>query len=150
MLQSKPFSDLYNHEVIHREFFKAALTGALPDPKQLLPNLAFNYGALNFNSRNEVLATAKALEDTGLLHITALEMTNPDYLLLAGKIVSVEARHASAIRSLINPNSADFAGDDVINTTTGLDVKNSFTGDSYRCRFITTAFTAKFFTVNNT
>jgi hypothetical protein len=32
MLQSKPFSDLYNHEVIHREFFKAALTGALPDP----------------------------------------------------------------------------------------------------------------------
>jgi hypothetical protein len=71
-------------------------------------------------------------------------MTNPDYLLLAGKIVSVEARHASAIRSLINPNSADFAGDDVINTTTGLDVKNSFTGDSYRCRFITTAFTAKF------
>jgi hypothetical protein len=49
-------------------------------------------------------------------------LTNPDYLLLAGKIVSVEARHASAIRSLINPNSADFAGDDVINTTTGLDV----------------------------
>jgi hypothetical protein len=48
-------------------------------------------------------------------------LTNPDYLLLAGKIVSVEARHASAIRSLINPNSADFAGDDVINT--GLDGK---------------------------
>jgi hypothetical protein len=45
-------TDLYNHEVIHREFFKAALTGALPDPsKQLLPNLAFNYGALNFNSQ---------------------------------------------------------------------------------------------------
>jgi hypothetical protein len=51
--------------VIHREFFKAALTGALPS-KQLLPNLAFNYGPLNFNSRNEVLATAKALEDTGV------------------------------------------------------------------------------------
>jgi hypothetical protein len=51
---------------IHSEFFKAALTGALPDPSsQLLPNLAFN-GALNFNSRNEVLATAKALEDTGV------------------------------------------------------------------------------------
>jgi hypothetical protein len=28
---------------------------------------------------------------------------NPEYHILAGKIVSVEARHASAIRSLINP-----------------------------------------------
>ena len=51
-------TDVYNHEVIHRDFFKAALTGALPDPsKQLLPNLAFDYGALNFNSRTDVLAT---------------------------------------------------------------------------------------------
>ena len=41
--------DLYNHEVIHREFFKAALTGALPNPTlQLLPGLAFDYGSLNF------------------------------------------------------------------------------------------------------
>jgi hypothetical protein len=47
-------------------------------------------------------------------------LSNPDYLLLAG-IVSVEARHASAI-NLINPNSADFAGNDVIDMMTGLDV----------------------------
>ena len=54
-------TDLYRHEVIHKEFFKTALTGALPNPTtQLLPSLAFNYGALNFNSRAEVLATAKA------------------------------------------------------------------------------------------
>jgi hypothetical protein len=40
-------TDLYYHEVIHREFFKTALTGALPNPiVQLLPNLAFNYGSL--------------------------------------------------------------------------------------------------------
>jgi hypothetical protein len=39
--------DLYCHEVIHREFFKTALTGALPNQiVQLLPNLAFNYGSL--------------------------------------------------------------------------------------------------------
>ncbi len=43
-------------------------------------------------------------------------------LLLAGKIVSVEARHASAIRDLLNPNSMDFAGDDVVAVATGLDV----------------------------
>ncbi|MNY77885.1 hypothetical protein D3C86_2179350 [compost metagenome] len=33
---------------------------------------------------------------------------------MAGKIVSVEARHAAVIRDLINPKSADFAGDDII------------------------------------
>jgi hypothetical protein len=40
---------------------------------------------------------------------------------IAGKIVSVEARHASAIRNLINPGSADFSGDDVIDAN-GLDL----------------------------
>ncbi|OAB29107.1 Ferritin-like domain-containing protein [Flavobacterium fryxellicola] len=141
-------TDLYYHEVIHREFFKTALTGALPNPSvQLLPNLAFNYGSLNFNSRNEVLATAKALEDTGVAAYNGAGrlLTNPDYLVLAGKIVSVEARHASAIRSLINPNSADFAGDDVVNTTTGLDVvKTPSQVLPIAGGFITTPFTAQF------
>jgi hypothetical protein len=40
---------------------------------------------------------------------------------LAGKIVSVEARHASAIRSLLNPGTASFAGNDVIDAN-GLDL----------------------------
>jgi hypothetical protein len=114
-------TDLYRHEVIHREFFKAALTAALPNPTtQLLPNLIFDYGALNFSNRSQVLATAKALEDTGVAAYNGAGrlITSPDYLLLAGKIVSVEARHASAIRSLINPNSKDFAGDDIVNVTT--------------------------------
>jgi hypothetical protein len=40
-------TDLYYHEVIHREFFKTALTVAIPNPSvQLLSNLAFNYGSL--------------------------------------------------------------------------------------------------------
>ena len=139
-------TDLYNHEVIHREFFKTALTGALPNPStQLLPNLAFDYGALNFSNRTQVLATAKALEDTGVAAYNGAGklITNPDYLLLAGKIVSVEARHASAIRSLINPNSKDFAGDDVVNVTTGLDVaKNPSEVIAIAGGFITTEFSA--------
>ena len=138
--------DLYNHEVIHREFFKAALSGALPNPStQLLPGLAFNYGTLNFNNRDQVLATAKALEDTGVAAYNGAGklISNPDYLLLAGKIVSVEARHASAIRSLINPNSKDFAGDDVVNTSTGLDVvKKPSEVIAIADGFITTPFTA--------
>ncbi|MBC7607705.1 MAG: ferritin-like domain-containing protein [Burkholderiales bacterium] len=141
-------TDLYYHEVIHRDFFKVALTGALPNPStQLLPDLAFNYGTLNFSSRTAVLATAKALEDTGVAAYNGAGklLTNPDYLLLAGKIVSVEARHASAIRSIINPNSKDFAGDDVIDITSGLDqAKNPSVILPIAGGFITTEFSANF------
>ena len=147
-IERQVLTDLYHHEVIHRDFFKAALTGALPDPStQLLPSLAFNYGTMNFNSRNEVLATAKALEDTGVAAYNGAGklIKSADYLLLAGKIVSVEARHASAIRSLINPNSKDFAGDDVVSISTGLDVaKDPSKILPIAGGFITTKFTAKY------
>jgi hypothetical protein len=116
--------DLYNHEVIHREFFKAALTGALKEEAamRLLPNLSFKYDSVSFGNRNQVLATAQALEDTGVSAYNGAGrfLQNPEYLLLAGKIVSVEARHAAAIRDLINPKSASFAGDDAVDGN-GLD-----------------------------
>lgn len=141
-------TDLYNHEVIHREFFKTALTANLPNPaEQLLPALSFVYTGLDFSNRTQVLATAKALEDTGVAAYNGAGrlITNPDYLTLAGKIVSVEARHASAIRSLINPNSKDFAGNDVVNVTTGLDVaKNPSEVVTIADGFIATPFTAQF------
>lgn len=114
------FTDLYHHEVIHRDFFKAAIGAATTN---LLPILEFQYPNVNFNDRNSVLATAKALEDTGVAAYNGAGkyISNPDYLVIAGKIVSVEARHASAIRDLINPGSSDFSGDDVIDAN-GLDL----------------------------
>jgi len=114
------FTDLYHHEVIHRDFFKAAISGATSN---VLPTLEFQYPNVNFNDRNSVLATAKALEDTGVAAYNGAGkyITNSDYLVIAGKIVSVEARHASAIRNLINPGSAAFSGDDVIDAN-GLDL----------------------------
>lgn len=113
-------TDLYHHEVIHRDFFKAAISGATTN---VLPTLEFQYPNVNFNDRNSVLATAKALEDTGVAAYNAAGkyITNPTYLVVAGKIVSVEARHAAAIRDLINPGTAAFSGDDVIDAN-GLDV----------------------------
>jgi len=36
-------------------------------------------------------------------------LTDVNNLLVAGKIVSVEARHAAAIHDLINPQTGDFA-----------------------------------------
>lgn len=121
--EQQVLTDLYNHEVIHREFFRAAISGAVSSQDQLLPDLDFAYDSVNFNNRNSVLTTAKALEDTGVAAYNGAGkyIQTADYLVLAGKIVSVEARHASAIRDLLNPGSADFAGNDVIDTN-GLDM----------------------------
>lgn len=146
--EQQVLSDLYAHEVIHREFFKVALTGALSNPAtQLLPTLEFDYSTVNFGSRDSILGTAKALEDTGVAAYNGAGrlITSADYLLLAGKIVSIEARHASAIRSLINPNSDDFAGDDVVSASNGLDVaKNPSQILPVAGGFITTEFTATY------
>ncbi|MFV8226534.1 ferritin-like domain-containing protein [Christiangramia aquimixticola] len=116
------FDDLYNHEVIHRDFFKAAITGAVGE-ENTLPELEFDVSSVDFDSRESVLQTAKVLEDTGVGAYNGAgdRIADATYLLLAGKIVSVEARHASAIRSLLNPDSSDFAGDDVIDEN-GLDL----------------------------
>jgi len=120
-------TDIMYHEVIHRNFLKAALGTAA------IGTLQFNFSAVDFTSRTSVLGTAKALEDTGVsaYNGAGAYISSATYLTLAGKIVSVEARHASAIRDLLNPKSADFAGDDVVNPTSGLDFSrtpNSTTG----------------------
>jgi hypothetical protein len=68
-----------------------------------------------------VLGTAKAFEDLGVSAYNGAGklITNPDYLVLAGKIVSVEARHAALIRDLISNGS--FADSTVIDAM-GLDL----------------------------
>lgn len=142
-------ADLYRHEVIHREFFKAALTQALNDPARLLPTLEFEYDSVNFGNRLSVLNTAKALEDTGVSAYNGAGkyITSPDYLLLAGKIVSVEARHASAIRSLLSPGTALFAGDDIVTVEEGFDKAekpSSIIQQVSALEFIQTPFTAQF------
>ncbi len=117
-------TDLYKHEVIHREFLRAALADAA------IPDLTFQYSEGLFDNLDSVLATAMALEDTGVRAYNGAGQffsnteAGKQYLTLAGKIVSVEARHASAIRDLLNPNSTDFAGDDIINNS-GLEVTSN-------------------------
>jgi len=105
------FDDLYYHEVIHRDFFKAAITAANATPIKALTTV---YPTGTFNSKATVLATAKAFEDLGVAAYNgaAQYITTAQYLFIAGKIVSVEARHAALIRDLVTEGS--FVGSDIV------------------------------------
>ncbi|MGI8951175.1 MAG: ferritin-like domain-containing protein [Chitinophagaceae bacterium] len=110
--------DVQYHEVAHREFFKTALGN------NAIPELTFNFSSIDFSGRLSVLKTAKAFEDTGVSAYNGAGklISNPDYLLLAGKIVSVEARHAAYFRDLLDYNS--FADNTVVDSN-GLDTSRS-------------------------
>ncbi|MDB5014319.1 MAG: Tat (Twin-arginine translocation) pathway signal sequence containing protein [Daejeonella sp.] len=106
--------DICRHEVAHREFFKTALG------KAAIKGLEVDFSKIDFTSRDSVLGTAKAFEDLGVAAYNGAGslIKSADYLTLAGKIVSVEARHAAAIRNLIQYGS--FANSEVIDAN-GLD-----------------------------
>lgn len=97
--------DIRDHEIVHREFFRAAL-GA-----KAIPQLEYNFSTVNFNDRTSVLTTAMTFEDLGVAAYNGAgsNIKDPNILTLAGKIVSVEARHAAAIRDLLYPLTDAFS-----------------------------------------
>ncbi len=107
-----------DHEIAHREFFKTALGNSA------ISEIEFDFSSVDFSSRTSVLATAQTFEDTGVsaYNGVAYRLQNPDYLVAAGKIVSVEARHAAYLRELVMLNSfadrsvVDIAGLDLMKT----------------------------------
>lgn len=115
--------DLRKHEVIHREFYAVALGDAA------IPVLDFDFTSVDFSDSDEVLATSGALEDLGVsaYNGAAQLLVDPDFLLVAGKIVSNEARHASAVRDLIRARRGlsrqFFAGRMEAATVNGLSVE---------------------------
>ncbi|MDQ2794620.1 MAG: ferritin-like domain-containing protein [Bacteroidota bacterium] len=113
------FQQVAKHEAIHRDFFKAALTRDAGT--QVLRGLTPKYPAGTFTDKPTLLNTAKAFEDLGVAAYNGAGklLKSADYLLLAGKIVSVEARHAAYVRDLISNGS--FAADDQVDAISGLD-----------------------------
>lgn len=109
--------DIRDHEVAHREFLKAALGSAA------VPMLAIDFPGVDFGSRQSILETARLYEDLGVSAYNGAGkyLRSAINLSTAGKIVSVEARHAAVIRELLQPGTAAFAGDDVVDPVTGLD-----------------------------
>jgi hypothetical protein len=109
------------HEVSHRDLLGQMLgTGAVPA-------LAFDAGALaaSMSDRATLLRTAQRLEDTGVAAYNGAGkyLVQGANLLVFGRIVSVEGRHAATIRDIRDgTNGVAFAGDDVVGAQ-GLDVK---------------------------
>lgn len=116
------FDNLEAHERAHREFFAAAIaTVGTP-----IPALEVDFSSIDFDSEASVLGTAQTFEDLGVSAYNGAGrlIENPDYLLVAGKIVSVEARHAAAIRDLNSDSPTAFADSEVVDNQ-GLDVARS-------------------------
>nr|MBA3646766.1 ferritin-like domain-containing protein [Gemmatimonadaceae bacterium] len=120
------FTDLRNVEMVHREFLRTALGAqAVPDVRG-----AINGATLNsiLSSRDNILGASRLFEHLGVsgLNGAGKYLQDARNLLLAGKFVSVEARHAAALRDVappvgMNANTA-FAGDDIVDSN-GMDVK---------------------------
>lgn len=109
-------TDIRDHEVAHRDFLKNALA------EKAIPDLEVDFSKVDFTKRESVLGTAKVFEDLGVSAYNGAGklIKNPDYLLAAGKIVSVEARHAATIRDMLQPGSVAFADPEVVDKN-GLD-----------------------------
>ena len=97
--------DVRDHEIAHRDFLRAALGD------QRIRDLTPNLKQIDFTDRYTVLTTARTFEDLGVAAYNgaAKYLDSDVYLTIAGKIVSVEARHASAIRDLLQPKTGYFA-----------------------------------------
>ncbi|HTG57158.1 MAG TPA: ferritin-like domain-containing protein [Niabella sp.] len=114
--QNAFFNDIKLHEIAHREFFKKALGS------NAIGNLEVDFSSVNFGSKDSVLATAKAFEDLGVAAYNGAgyKIMTEAYLVIAGQIVSVEARHAAWIRDQISNGS--FSD---LNSLTALGADNS-------------------------
>jgi len=109
------FPDIRNHEIAHREFLKNLLGGAA------IVALEFDFSSVDFQKRTSVLDTAIVFEDLAVsaYNGAAQLLTSADNLAIVSKIVSVEARHAAALRDL--KLSGTFADITVVNDANGLD-----------------------------
>ena len=109
-MEMQLFQDLRNHEVTHRAFYRTALDGAG------IPDLTFDFSSINFKQRTDVLEASGMFAEVGTAAYNGggKYLTDPKNLAVAGKIVSVEARHVSIIREMQYANQTAFSGDKIV------------------------------------
>jgi len=106
----KVLAELHDHELVHREFFRGILS------YNGIPDLEFDFSGVNFSDRYSIFDAAQKFEDVG---IAAFNGTGPliqdvEVLKIAGKLVSVEARHATLTRYMIRPKTYFSLGHELI------------------------------------
>ena len=102
--------DIQQHEMVHRRFFARALGPLKIDVPER------DFSSVDFTSRDQVLTISRTFEDTGTAAYNGAGklLSLAEFLSIAGKIVSVEARQAAALRDLTMNDPRAFAGDDII------------------------------------
>jgi len=121
-------TDLRDHEVAHREFYKALL--AANAKAALTPD----FSSVNFADRTNVLSVAKGLEDISVATYNGVAylVTDPNNLGMLGKIVSVEARHSAVARNMLGSSSfATFADTTIIHPASLQTSSSATTPDPY-------------------
>jgi len=130
--QREIMTDLRGAETVHREFLRALLGS------NGVGNASFNQSALTAAAASgaAILRTAEMLEETGVATQISFGkyVQSPDNLAIAGKLFSMEARHAAALRDVreaagipaVGMAGTRFAGDDIVvpsGTYAGLNAK---------------------------
>ena len=120
------------HEATHVKFLRKVLGN----------NTLFNTNDLRLSvtglnavlkDRDTILNTAVALEDTGVhaYNGAGTQIKNPTYLLAAGSIVSIEARHSVGVRALLRRPATQPISDDAIARENLVPEINPFYGRAY-------------------
>ena len=120
------------HEAAHVSFLRQVLGNKTLFKTQ---DLSFNRTGLAaiLSDRNKILNTAVALEDVGVHAYNGAgpSLTNPTYLLAAGSIVAVEARHAAGVRGLLNRPATEPDSDRLVKDANLAPNLNPFKGRAY-------------------
>jgi hypothetical protein len=125
-------SYLGSQETAHVTFLRQVLANQVLFATQ---DLSFNQPSLDriLSTRESILTTAVTLEDLGVHAYNGAgpSLTNPTYLLAAGSIVSVEARHAAGVRSLLGRPTTEPDPDRLVNDANLNASLNPFKGNAY-------------------
>lgn len=120
------------HEATHVKFLREVLGEKATFKTK---NLKFNKAGLDavLTDRDTILNTAVALEDTGVhaYNGAGTSLKDPTYLLAAGSIVSVEARHTAGVRALLNRPVTEPDSDRAVNDADLVAELNPFKGRAY-------------------
>jgi hypothetical protein len=100
------FTVIRDHELAHVAALRDGIIAAGGTPVKA--RQSYDYSPIgDINMRAGILKIAGTLEPTGVgaYDGAAAEIKNKAYLVVAGQIVQVEARHAATIREIIDPNA---------------------------------------------